>query len=215
MKKISFSVALVSLAFLFWTMSCQSPSSTGDPASSKASNKSQSNGNSSNSGSGAAMGFLRLSIKDAPVEDAKNIFVTISNIRVHEACDDGEDCFTTISEVPMTIDLLALQTTPLNLTAVGLQPGTYNQIRMAVTSGQIVFGPPNPSYPSDVTYELNVPSDEIKSNLHFDLEAGETVLVTLDLDAKKSIHVIKKGKNDVYQLRPVVNVVEVVEGAGN
>ncbi len=33
--------------------------------------------------------------------------------------------------------------------------------------------------------------------------------ITLDLDAEKSIHVVKKGKKDEYQLRPVVNVVQV------
>lgn len=215
MKKVSLCVVLICLAFLVWTMSCQSPSSSGDPTSTKVSNKSQSNSNSSNSGSGAGTGFIKLRIKDTPVEDAKNIFVTISNIRVHEACEDSEDCFTTISEDPLTIDLLTLQTTFFQLPPEKLLPGTYNQIRMAVTSGQIVFASTDPENPADVTYDLNVPSDEIKSNLHFDVEDNETILVTLDFDAKKSIHVIKKGKNDVYQLRPVVNVVEVVEAAGN
>jgi len=215
MKKVSFCVVLVCLAFLVWTMSCQSPSSGGDPTSTKVSNKSQSNSNSSNSGSGAATGFIKLRIKDTPVEDAKNIFVTISNIRVHEACEDAEDCFTTISETPLTIDLLALQTTPLELPTASLPAGTYNQIRMTVTSGQIVFASTDPENPADVTYDLNVPSGEIKSHLHFELAGNETVLVTLDFEAKNSIHVIKKGHSDVYQLRPVVNVVEVVEAAGN
>ena len=35
--------------------------------------------------------------------------------------------------------------------------------------------------------------------------------ITLDLDAENSIHIIKKGKKEVYQLRPVVNVVQVIE----
>jgi hypothetical protein len=212
MKKASLCIVLVCLGFLVWTMSCQSPSSSGDPASYKASNKSQSNSNSS---SGGAIGFIQLSIKDKPVDDAKNIFVTISNIRVHKACEDGENCFTTISEEPLTIDLLALQTTPLELPTASLPTGAYNQIRMAVTSGQIVFASTDPENPDDVFYDLNVPSDEIKSHLHFDLEANETVRITLDFDAKNSIHVIKKGHNNVYQLRPVVNVVEVTEVAGN
>jgi len=222
MKKTSLFVAFACLVFLAWTMSCKSPSSTGNPASSEFAGENQTgsgNNNNNNSGSGndsgTAMGSLRLFIKDAPVEDAKNIFVTISDIRVHEACDDGEDCFTTISNIPMTIDLLALQMTPLALPTATLPAGTYNQIRMSVTAGEIVFGPPGPPDPTDVHYPLNVPSDEIKSHLHFVLEGGETVIVTIDFDAKNSIHVIKKGKKDSYQLRPVVNVVQVVESAGN
>jgi Domain of unknown function (DUF4382) len=223
MKRTSIFIALVCLVFLAWTMSCKSPSSTGNPASSQAADNTQAGSNTSNDSSdsgsdneaGASMGSLRLMIKDAPVEDAKNIFVTISDIRVHEACDDGEDCFTTISDVPMTIDLLSLQTTPLALPTTALPAGTYNQIRMAVTSGEIVFGPAGPPSLADVHYPLDVPSDEIKSHLHFVLEKGQTVLVTLDFDAKNSIHVIKKGKKDSYQLRPVVNVVEVVENSGS
>jgi Domain of unknown function (DUF4382) len=221
MKRTTIFIVLVCLAFLAWTMSCKSPSSTGNPASSQLADDGQTgsgNNNNNSSGSdnntGTAMGSLRLFIKDAPIEDAKNIFVTISDIRVHEACDDGEDCFMTISSIPMTIDLLALQITPLALPTATLPAGTYNQIRMAVTAGEIVFGPPGLPDPSDVRYPLNVPSDEIKCHLHFVLKGGETVLVTLDFDAKNSIHVIKKGKKDSYQLRPVVNVVQVVESSG-
>ena len=221
MKRMSLFIALACLAFLAWTVSCKSPATTGNPTSSEVVETGQTGGNNNNNSSGSGnnggseMGSLRLFIKDAPVKDAKNIFVTISDIRVHEACDDGEDCFTTISTVPMTIDLLALQATPLALPTATLPAGTYNQIRMAVTSGEIVFGPPGPPDPTDMHYPLNVPSAEIKSHLHFVLGGGETVLVTLDFDAKNSVHVTKKGKKDSYQLRPVVNVVEVVENAGN
>jgi len=220
MKKISILVALVCLVFLAWTMSCQSPSSTGNPASSKIVNDNESNStnndNSSNSDTGTAMGFLRLTLKDAPVEDAKNVWVKIINIRVHEACDNEEDCFTTVWENPtgQDIDLLVLKTMPLTFTTT-LPAGTYNQIRMAVISGEIVFGPAGEPSPSDMRYPLIVPSDEIKTHLHFEVADGGTTQITLDLDAKNSIHIIKKGKKDVYQLRPVVNVVEVVEEPGN
>jgi len=224
MRNRGFLIILACLVFLIWTMSCQSPSSTGNPSSSKTSTDNQSsssnNDNSSNSDTGTgtdtSVGFLRLILKDAPVENAKNIWVTISNIRVHEACDDGEDCFHTIWEnsAGQDIDLLALQTTPLALPTATLPAGTYNQIRMDIISGKIVFPYIDPANPADLEYPLIVPSDEIKTHLHFDLEAGETIQITLDLDAKKSIHVIKKGKKDSYQLRPVVNVVQVVEGSG-
>ena len=220
MKKVSFLVSLVCLAFLAWTISCQSPSSTGNPATSKLAKGNQSNSNTnndtSNSDASAAMGFLRLTLQDAPVDDAKNVWVKISNIRVHKACDDEEDCFTTVWEnsAGQDIDLLVLKTMPLTFTT-SLPAGTYNQIRMAVISGEIVFGPAGAPDPSDVRYTLTVPSDEIKTHLHFEVAEGGMTQITLDLDAKNSIHIIKKGKKDSYQLRPVVNVVEVVEGSGN
>ena len=220
MKKVSFCVALVCLAFLAWTMSCQSPSSTGNPTSSKIAddNKSNSNNNdnSSDSGNSTATGFLQLTLKDAPIDEAKNVWVKISNIRVHKACDDEEDCFTTVWEnaAGQDIDLLALRTTPLTFTT-SLPVGTYNQIRMAIISGEIVFASTDPAGPSDVRYPLTVPSDEIKTHLHFEVAEGGMTQIILDLDAKNSIHIIKKGKQDSYQLRPVVNVVQIVEGSGN
>ncbi len=224
MKKRGLLIILACSVFLIWTMSCQSPSSSGNPASSKpAADKQPSSSNSDNSshsdngtGTDARTGFLRLILKDAPVEDAKNVWVTIRDIRVHEACDDGEDCFHTIWEnsAGQPIDLLALQTTPLALPTATLPAGTYNQIRMDVISGKIVFASTDPANPADLEYPLKVPSGEIKTHLHFDLEAGETIQITLDLDAKNSIHIIKKGKKNEYQLRPVVNVVEVVGEAG-
>jgi len=226
MKKTSILVSMVCLVFLAWTMSCQSPSSTGNPDSSKLANDNQSNSTGNNDTSNSdtdtdtdtdtAMGFLRLTLKDAPADDAKNVWVKISNIRVHRACDDEEDCFTTVWENPtgQDIDLLVLKAAPLTFTTT-LPAGTYNQIRMAVISGEIVFGPPGAPDPSDVRYPLTVPSDEIKTHLHFEVAEGGMTQILLDLDAKNSIHIIKKGKKQTYQLRPVVNVVEVVEGSGN
>ena len=224
MKKTSILVSMVCLVFLAWTMSCQSPSSTGNPASSKLAKDNQSDSNTNDDTSNSdtdtdtntAMGFLRLTLKDAPVDDAKNVWVKISNIRVHEACDDGEDCFTTVWEntTGQDIDLLVLKTMPLTFTTT-LPAGTYNQIRMAIISGEIVFGPPGAPDPSDVRCPLTVPSDEIKTHLHFEVAEGGMTQIILDLDAKNSIHIIKKGKKDTYQLRPVVNVVAVEEGSGN
>lgn len=200
---------------LVWTMSCQSPSSSNNPSTSAQANNSQSNaptGGAADSGTGKNMGFLKLILKDEPVEDAKNVWLKISNIRVHEACDAEEDCFHTVWEdaLGQDIDLLVLRTVPLVFTTP-LPAGTYNQIRMAIISGEIVFGPPGDPDPSDVSYPLIVPSDEVKTHLHFEVAEGEMTEITLDLDAKNSIHITKKGKKDVYKLRPVVNVVQVVE----
>jgi len=223
MKKSSLLIILACLVFLIWTMSCQSPSSSGSPASSKPTADKQpsssNSDNSSQSGSGTdkAMGFLRLILKDAPIEEAKNIFVTISNIRVHETCEDGEDCFHTVWEdtAGREIDLLALANTPLPFPDATIPAGTYNQIRMAIISGSIVFGPPGEPDPSDESFTLDVPSDEIKTNFHFVLEAAQTITITLDIDAKNSIHVIEKGKKASYKLRPVIHVVEATEVPGS
>jgi hypothetical protein len=218
MKKSNLLLLIGCAALFVWTGSCQSPSSADNPAASALATKSDSNtasqsDSSESQNSKTGMGFLQLTLKDAPVEDAKNIWLTITKVRVHEAYNDEDDCFITVWEnltnnVP--IDLLKLKDFPITFQAP-LPAGTYNQIRMSIAKGEIVFGPPGlPDLVNDQTFPLNVPSDEVKTHLHFEVVSGSMTQITLDLDAKNSIHVIKKGKKDEYQLRPVVNVVQYV-----
>jgi hypothetical protein len=224
MKRSIWLLLFACAALIIWAGSCQSPSSADNPAG--APMASQDSGVSSESGPDSSdrgssgqtgMGFLRLTITDAPADEAKNIWLTITTVRVHEACDDEDDCFITVNEnlnngVP--IDLLKLKDYPITFQA-SLPAGTYNQIRMTIAKGEIVFGPPGlPDPINDKTYPLNVPSSEVKTHLHFEVPAGGMAEIILDLDAKNSIHVIKKGKKDEYQLRPVVNVVQVQEVPG-
>jgi len=160
------------------------------------------------------MGALRLTLRDAPVKDAKFIMLTVGEIRVHQACETETEnsCFITVAKnfnEGKPFDLLKLKNYPITFTS-SLPAGTYNQIRMEVIKGEIVFGAPGPADPlNDKTYPLNVPSDEVKTHLHFVVAAGGMTSITLDLDAENSIHIVKKGNKDEYQLRPVVNVVSV------
>ena len=220
MKKSNFFFLLACVAILLWANSCQSPSSTGKPDAAPIADNTKTAAGNTGSGSGSGsdttttMGLFKLTLMDAPVKDAKNIWLTFSKIRVHQACETEEDCFITVWEDPANIqpvDLLKLKNFPITFETT-LPTGTYNQIRMAVIKGEIVFGPlGDPDPINDIKYPLDVPSDEIKTHLHFEVLAGGMTEITLDLDAEKSIHVIKKGKKDEYKLRPVVNVVQVLQ----
>jgi hypothetical protein len=219
MKRSTLFVVFACLAIFLWASSCQSPSSTGNPGASSAAaatnTSTGSTGSDSGSGSGSGTtttGFFKLTLTDAPAKDAKNIWLTFSKIRVHQACETEENCFITVWENPTNIeavDLLKLKNYPISFNAE-LPIGKYNQIRMEIIKGEIVFGAPGPADPvNDKRYPLDVPSDEIKTHLQFEVIAGGMTEITLDLDAEKSIHVVKKGKTDEYKLRPVVNVVQV------
>lgn len=210
MRKMSLLVILAVFLLLVWTNSCQSPSSPGRPG---ASPVSQSNSNSnSNSGSGsgsagASTGFLQVILKDAPIKEAKEIWVKINKIRVHQACETDDSCFVVVWEdaTGLDLNLLKLKTDPITFTTA-LTAGKYNQIRMSVLSGQIVFGPPGAPVPTDLKYPLDVPSDEIKIPVQFEITTEGTTSITLDFDAEKSIHIVPKGKKDSYILRPVIHV---------
>jgi hypothetical protein len=207
MRKTGLFLLLAFVAFLVWTSSCQSPSSTDQPVASPLA-KSNSESNSSGSTSKASFGFLRVILKDKPISEAQNVFVTIDKVSVHKECEEPEDCdFIDIYTNPegLKIDLLALKNTPSTLVTATLETGKYNQIRLSVLSGEIVFPPPSPEDEA-VPFTLQVPSGKIKIPVHFEITAeGETDII-LDFDAEKSIHIVQKGKSDTYILRPVIHV---------
>jgi hypothetical protein len=147
-------------------------------------------------------------MKDKPVQDADQVWVKISNIRVHLADPDE---FIEVYSGDQDFDLLELKNNPTPIAIASLGVGHYNQIRMDVVSGWIIFleddGQGNLV---EVSYDLKIPSGEIKIPVQFYIEGGAATNITLDFDAEKSIHVTKQGKKDSYKLRPVVKVVGVI-----
>jgi hypothetical protein len=112
--------------------------------------------------------------------------------------------------VEQDFDLLELINNPVPIVSADLEAGHYNQIRMNVIEGSIVFLEDDGlGGLVEVPYDLKIPSNEIKIPVQFYIEAsGETELI-LDFDAEKSIHITKQGKKDSYKLRPVIKVVGV------
>jgi hypothetical protein len=204
MRKLSFLVAAVFFVSLFLANSCQSPSSVNEPLSSKTAKSSSSNKSTS---LGTTTGFLRLLLTDAPAEEAENIFVTVDLISVHK---EGGSFFT-VSEVEQQFDLKALEGQLKIILTTPLESGNYTQIRMRFVQGidgegnfksRIVF--------SGLPYPLDVPSDEIKIPVEFEITGNETTEITLDFDAAESIHIVQKPKkDDTYILRPVIQVVNM------
>jgi len=204
MKKTLILASLALLLVLVWTNSCKSPASSDQSGSAATTQTSASNNSNSSSGSGttATMGFLQVIIRDAPVTNVDQVWVTIDKIRVHQACETEDTCFITILETPIQVDLLLMKDMPLVLDPVPLPAGKYNQIRMSVGS------PCNLVLKDDPTlYPLDVPSGELKIHYQFEVPEGGTAQITLDFNAEESLHIVKKGNKDFYLLRPVVNVV--------
>jgi hypothetical protein len=204
MKKLGFLFILVAIGLFLWANSCQSPSAVDNPAPAATDDDSSSSTQTS-------MGFLRLILKDGPIDNAEKVLVTIDKIRVHQSgkTEAEDSSFVTVWENTEgeEYDLLQMKYTPIVLTTA-LQTGNYNQIRMSVVSGNIILkGDPEP-------HPLDVPSDEIKTNYHFEVLTGTTAKITLDFDAEQSIHIVKQGKKDSYKLRPVVNVVDFKQETG-
>lgn len=200
----------------FFAISCKSPatSEAAEPfiAAEKNSNSTSSTG-SAGGGDGTSgettttLGSLIIKMKDKPVTDADQVWVKISSIVVHMA--DPDD-FIEVSDVEQDFDLLELKNNPVPIVSADLEAGHYNQIRMNVVEGSIVFlEDDGEDGLVEVPYDLKIPSNEIKIPIQFHIEASGGTQIILDFDAEKSIKVTKQGKKDSYKLRPVIKVVGV------
>jgi hypothetical protein len=147
-------------------------------------------------------GFLQVILKDKPIENAQHICVTINKVKVHKASPEN---FIIVSEEQRELDLLSLKNNPRPIVETNLEAGHYNQIWLSVISGRIVLKVNNRL----VEYPMEVPSEDIKIPVQFEVAQKRTTQIILDFDAENSIHAVKAGKSDTYILRPVIIVGKV------
>jgi len=215
MKKWGILFGIFICLILFFSVDCKSPATSEADfpliaAESESSSSSQSGSGGGGDSSGdttTTFGSLKIMLKDKPVEDAEHVWVTISNIVVHMADPDE---FIEISNEEKEFDLLLLKNNPGILNVTQLEVGHYNQIRADVVEGSIVFHEDDGQGDFNIaTYDLKIPSNEIKVPVQFYIEENGTTEIILDFDAEKSIKVTQQGNKDSYKLRPVINAVGV------
>lgn len=144
-----------------------------------------------------ARGTLRLFLTDQPV-DLKEVWVTITDIEVHKT----GGAWIQFAGSNDSIDLLTLEGKQTLLEAAALEEGKYTGIRFFVSEGHIID--------TDAERcELKVPSGKIHIPVNFDIEQGGETSILLDFDAEKSVHVVRTGKNERCNLRPVIHPVSV------
>jgi len=139
-------------------------------------------------------GNFKLYLTDQPIDDAEEIWVTISEINVQKE----EEGFLTISSGEKTYDLLVLRDTEEKIVDITLEEGTYTQIRLVVVSGRIVI--------AGESHDMTVPSSEVKIPFVFNILAGGATEIHLDFEAEHSIHAVYAGQSEKYILRPVIRV---------
>ncbi len=199
MKKWNILVGFFVCLVLIFAINCNSP------ATSEASLPASASESDSGSRAGTSVGTLQLILKDNPVEEAAEIWVTIDRIRVHKASSDN---FIDVLEEELDpVNLLVLQEDPLQIVNSEVGAGHYNQIRMRVVAGTIVFMEDEEL----IGYEMKIPSDEVKIPVQFEIEENTTLQIELDFDAIESVKVSKQGKGkkegkDTYTMRPVIKV---------
>jgi len=151
-------------------------------------------------------GTLSLSVTDAPIDGAANVYVQFSSVNI-QALDGTSVNFN--FDTPRQIDLLNLQgsnSAPL-LEGVTLPAGQYQTIQLMVdTAGNL------DSYivkDDGSSHELTIPSGAetgLKLVRGFNVAVGNSANFTIDFDLRKSV--TSAGVTGSYFLRPALRIMD-------
>ena len=134
------------------------------------------------------------------------INLIIYKMQAHLAGEDEEDegeWIEWILNEPTEYNLIELKDESILLSEDELTPGKYTQIRLFVTDASLDIKSGEIGVPIEIP---SVYQTGIKLIHPFEIIAGETIELTIDFDAEKSI--IKTG-NGNYKLVPVIKVVTI------
>jgi len=142
---------------------------------------------------------MNVHLVDAPTTGYKAVTLFVKSVEI--ASEGG---WITLGTPEKQIELLHLQHGVFETLAVNaeLKPGHYGQMRL-------MLGTPNfVTLSDDSTAELTIPSAQqtgVKFPVSFDVQAGTTYDIFVDLQANKSVFVHQAGASRKYMLRPVVH----------
>ena len=158
----------------------------------------------SNTTTATGTGSVALLLTDAPSDIFEEINITV--VKAELMSDDGR---VTLFKGERTFNLLDLTDVKIFAIRDGVPAGTYNKIRLTLSDNGIELvdynGSNNPA-DYDIYYPKLPGNNKLDLNPRgdFTVVAGGTLAIQIDIDANKSIHIVKKGKKDEYNFRPVV-----------
>lgn len=134
-------------------------------------------------------GKLRVLITDAPFpyDYVASASIVIEEIRVQVAGEDDDGPWVTVFTGPQEVDLVPLQNgATLPLAEADLEPGTYDQVRVIVSAGEVVLTPEAHVADGDPEFNsangrLHFPSAS-QSGLKVHIEGGVEVVTELSSD---------------------------------
>ncbi|MGC9318168.1 MAG: DUF4382 domain-containing protein [Armatimonadota bacterium] len=161
----------------------------------------------SDDGPAAGSGTVEVMLTDVPLSDVTEVHVHIVRIEVMSE-GEGPAVLLTDEDLPNDIELIALSQYPMSLGEVGLEPGSYNQVRLILSdepgANWILDGDGEP-------HDLTVPSGaQTGAKLvtgQFEVVAGEMITLLIDFNAAASVH--QAGASGQWIMRPTISAAVV------
>lgn len=150
---------------------------------------------------GSSMLFVRVTdAKPALPDGTEAVYITFEDFSVHR--EGGDWVSLPLTEIPYAVDLLEFhsgRTTTL-VQPISLKPGTYDRVRVAISSAAVLRG--------GSFYSVALPSENlvIDKDFFFYLEDGRTMDITIDFDLSQSLKLFKTPVASSYQLKPVLHI---------
>ena len=138
------------------------------------------------------MGAVQVRVTDAPGEDVFGVLLRLEAVEAHLTGGEG---WVTLVEGPIEIDLIGISGIEQIVGESLLPSGRYTQMRLQVTDAEVTL--------AAGTKSARIPSGELKLVGSFEIEQGNTTVITIDFDAAASV--IVTGNGDVI-LRPVARL---------
>ena len=144
-------------------------------------------------------GRLTLQLTDAPDLNITALYVNITKVEVHRS--NAKNLTTTGWEIIVDESKIFNLTALVNVTDVlgseEIPVGMYTQIRLHINDANVTI--------DGEVYDLYIPSKTIKLVSGFFILPDQITMLTLDFDAKESVH--KTGK-DEYKLKPTIKILK-------
>lgn len=154
-------------------------------------------------------GQLILLMHDAPVDDFKEVWLTVESVRMIGADDDSTGPGDIILSTPVRMDFLELDSTAQILAAAGIDAGSYSKIRLEVSNPEFVRNDDSVFSGDDIKLVANGHVD-INTQGDLFIVGNEVTVISLDLDVDNSIQINQTG-NGRYILRPQIFVDNTME----
>lgn len=133
----------------------------------------------------AKTGTLVVKVTDAPVPDLRHLNLTINKVEVSN--ETGNRNTLPISGGSIYFDLLELENVTKDLSIGSLPVGNYTKFRMQIVTA-------NATLADGRIITLNVPSGHIDIQVHFEIKAGKTTSLIIDIIVDK-IQIAERGKS--------------------
>lgn len=151
-------------------------------------------------------GTVAVLMTDAPTDQFCQILATVERIDLLGASGP-----TTVFTGPETVDILGMRNfSDVFAIADGVPVGTYEKIRLTLSDLALVecndAGEPEPESGWDRPKLPGNGKLDLNPRGSFQVVGGETLIIELDLDMTKSLHLVKAGNSGRWQFRPVVFV---------